>query len=76
MNLHKCHADRCQKQVPPKMFMCLAHWKMVPFALQKAIWATYRPGQEVDKNPSEAYLKNAQEAIAAVSQREAITRGR
>ncbi len=43
---------------------------MVPIVIQKAIWATYRQGQEIDKNPSDAYLRNAQEAIAAVHERE------
>jgi hypothetical protein len=68
--MHKCHANSCQKQTPEKMFMCNTHWAMVPSVLQKAIWATYRSGQEKDKNPSEAYLKNAKEAIAAVHEKE------
>lgn len=53
---HKCHWPECQKEVPPKMFMCLPHWRRIPGVLQKKIWATYRPGQEVDKRPSVEYL--------------------
>ena len=40
---------------------------MVPRALQQAVWREYRPGQEIDKMPSEAYLAVRREAIAAVA---------
>lgn len=53
---HKCHWPDCQKDVPPKMFMCLAHWRRVPRVLQLKIWSTYRAGQEIDKRPSAEYL--------------------
>ena len=53
---HKCHWPECQKEVPPKMFMCLPHWRRVPKVLQTKIWSAYRPGQEVDKRPSAEYL--------------------
>ena len=52
------------------MFMCLKHWRMVPQELQRAVWATYRPGQEQDKNPSEAYMKVARTVIDAVATKE------
>jgi len=71
MSEHTCHARNCTRAVPPKMFMCLKHWRMVPKPLQQAIWATYRPGQEQDKNPSEAYLHVARQAIDAVASWEA-----
>lgn len=56
MTAHTCHAEACTAKVPPKMLMCGKHWGMVPRPLQRAIWATYRRGQEHDKNPSAAYL--------------------
>ena len=59
---HECHALRCATQVPPKMFMCRPHWAMVPKAMQEAIWAAYRPGQERDKRPTRAYLDAARAA--------------
>ena len=68
---HKCHAYNCSVSVPPKMFMCKRHWFMVPAPLRRAIWATYREGQEVDKNPSDAYIKNVTEAQKVVAQKEA-----
>lgn len=67
---HTCHAKNCTKVVPPRLLMCLKHWRMVPRELQHAVWATYRPGQEVDKKPSRAYLDAARAAIEAVAAKE------
>ena len=67
---HTCHAKDCAVNIPPRMFMCLKHWRMVPQELQRAVWATYRPGQEQDKNPSEAYMKVARTVIDAVAAKE------
>jgi len=63
---HHCHVPRCAVVVPPKFLMCRRHWNLVPDAAKKAVWMYYRPGQEVDKNPSDAYLRAAAEAITAV----------
>jgi len=52
------------------MFMCRPHWRMVPEHLRRAIWATYRPGQERDKSPSWEYLEAALEACNAVAELE------
>lgn len=57
--------------VKPEMLMCLRHWRMVPRAIQRQVWATYRPGQCDDKNPSEAWHAAADAAIAAVAAKEA-----
>lgn len=67
---HRCHARRCDIAVPPSELMCIKHWRMVPEVLRDAIWATYRRGQEIDKNPSEAYLDAAFAAIEAVDNKE------
>lgn len=66
---HTCHAIGCNLIVPPRMLMCLRHWRMVPKALQADVWATYRPGQEIDKQPSEAYRLAQRAAIDAVAQK-------
>jgi hypothetical protein len=50
------------------MFMCKQHWFSLPKPLRDAVWATYRPGQEIDKRPSVEYLaaaRAAQDFIAA-----------
>ncbi len=72
---HTCHAKGCATTVPPKMFMCRKHWFTVPAELRRAVWLTYRPGQEVDKRPSAEYLNVAHEAIEAVATREADRTG-
>lgn len=70
---HACHALGCNAAVPPRMLMCLRHWRMVPKPLQADVWATYRPGQEIDKRPSQDYLTAQQAAIVAVAEREGST---
>ena len=70
---HSCHAHACDKAVPPAMFMCKRHWFMVPKPLRDAIWMTYRHGQEVSKNPSDSYLRNASEAVKTVAAKEGMT---
>lgn len=62
MNKHFCHAYGCQVEVEPKMFMCRSHWFRVPKELRDRIWALYRPGQELDKQPSRFYLEAARRA--------------
>ncbi len=67
---HTCHAAGCRRVVPPRMLMCLKHWRMVHRKLQVTIWNQYRPGQEVDKRPSLAYLCCQQAAVAEVAAKE------
>lgn len=50
--------------------MCPRHWRQVPKALQDEVWRTYRPGQERDKRPSEAWHAAADAAIEAVCRKE------
>jgi hypothetical protein len=47
--------------VPPAMWGCKAHWFKLPKHLRDKIWATYRPGQEVNMTPSKAYLEAARQ---------------
>lgn len=67
---HTCHWPGCEVAVPPKMWGCNRHWSMLPKDIRKEIWATYKPGQEVKKNPSQAYIAAAvrahQFALSAV----------
>ena len=69
---HYCHAEGCKILVPPRLFMCKFHWYQVPKKLRDRIWEEYRPGQEIDKNPSKKYLKVAAEAIDAVAIKEGL----
>lgn len=66
--VHTCHWPGCNRRVPPRLWGCKAHWYKLPKYLRDAIWREYRPGQEISKTPSRAYLdvaKQVQEWIAA-----------
>lgn len=67
---HHCHAEGCERPVKPKLLMCYPHWKLVPLRLQRAIWAIYRKGQEIDKRPSAAYMAAQRRAVAVVARAE------
>jgi hypothetical protein len=69
--VHRCHADGCAVPVPPKMLMCRHHWYMVPKILRDWVWATYRSGQEIDKQPSAEYMDAHRAAVNAVAAAEA-----
>jgi hypothetical protein len=47
--------------------MCAYHWRKVPRATQSAIWAEYRNGQEVAKDPTVRYLAVQCLAVAQVA---------
>lgn len=64
---HDCHWPGCGKQVPPAMWGCKAHWFTLPKLLRDRIWQTYRPGQEIDMRPSNAYLEVAKEVQRWIS---------
>lgn len=53
---HTCHWPGCTMRVPPAMWGCKKHWFTLPDDLRRAIWRTYRPGQEISKTPSPAYV--------------------
>ena len=63
MSGHLCHAEGCKTPVPLRMFMCKPHWFALPKSYRDAIWAHYRPGQEIDKDPSLEYLGAAMSAV-------------
>lgn len=69
---HSCHATACKDEVPPVMLMCLKHWRMVPKALQKAVWDNYRHGQCDDLKPSAKYCEAAKAAVIAVAKKESV----
>lgn len=70
---HKRHARGCEVEVPPEHLMCAVHWRLVPLSLKRHVWAYYRLGQEVDKQPTAEYLAAALAAINAVAEIEGRT---
>lgn len=70
---HHCHAQGCKTPCKPEMLMCLRHWRMVPKAIQRAVWAAYVSGQCNRGSgivPSQVWHQAADAAIYAVAQRE------
>ena len=61
---HACHWPGCEKQVPPAMWGCKAHWFKLPKSLRDKVWDAYVPGQEQRMDPSDEYLAVAQEVQA------------
>lgn len=64
---HECHWPGCGKPVPPAMWGCKPHWFKLPLRLRNRVWATYKPGQEITKTPSPAYVKVALEVRTWIS---------
>jgi len=46
------------------MLFCRPHWFKLRAITRNAIWREYRPGQEVDKNPSRRYMAVQRLAVA------------
>ena len=67
---HTCHALACERQIPPRLHMCPQHWRMVPKAQQRALWAAYVPGQERRMDPTADYLYAAAACVRAVAEAE------
>lgn len=67
---HLCHAVACTTHVPAKLLFCGPHWRRTPKRLRDLIWATYRPGQEISKDPSPLYLVAQSHVVAWVAVRE------
>lgn len=66
---HVCPVIRCKTIVPNRYLMCAPHWRMVPAALQRAVWAAYTPpGASTGAGEGTLALANAQrDAITAVN---------
>jgi hypothetical protein len=59
---HNCRWVGCTKKVPLNMWGCKTHWFMLPKAIRDKIWASYRPGQEDDLQPSAGWVAADDEA--------------
>jgi len=56
-----CHWPGCERQIPPHCWACAEHWSALPKRLRDRVARAYRPGQEIDKQPSREYIQTAQE---------------
>ena len=69
---HTCHWPGCTVEVPPRLWGCKTHWFRLPGLIRASIYATYRPGQEIDKRPSAAYYQAVRKARAFAEEWERI----
>lgn len=58
---HSCHATDCAIMVPPNIFMCARHWRMVPKPLREGIGTGWSMGG------GSPYRVNCDEAIRVVA---------
>lgn len=58
---HHCHWPGCERKVPAAQWGCYPHWMRLPKYLRDKVWAAFRPGQEITKTPSAAYIAAARE---------------
>jgi hypothetical protein len=65
---HHCHWPGCDKHVPPAQWGCRTHWMKLPKFLRDKIWLAFRPGQEISKTPSRAYVEVAREVQAWIKE--------
>ncbi len=72
---HHCHAKDCKQEVPPRLLMCLGHWRLVPRRIQHAVNDAFNPRQcqqvQDRPHPSGAWMVAADAAICAVWLQEA-----
>lgn len=64
---HTCHANNCKRPIKPALFMCLKHWNMVNKELKMELYRHYMKGQEIFKDPTEAYIHAARKCIDSVA---------
>ena len=63
-----CVAVGCDKKAAPSYFMCFYHWAWVPVKIQKAVFKTFKLGQDYPTMSSDMPWNGAmQEAVNAVS---------
>ena len=68
---HTCHWPSCRTPIEPARWGCAKHWFILPKSLRDKVWSSYRPGQEVTKTPSAAYIEAAREVQAWANNYEA-----
>lgn len=63
-----CAAIACQQQIKTPLLMCVEHWRMVPAATRRKVWAAYQR-LRTDPDAVAAHWNAVREAIDAVHQK-------
>ncbi|MBA4343251.1 MAG: hypothetical protein C0423_14030 [Methylibium sp.] len=72
---YACAANGCQHVIEAPMLMCVEHWRLVPAALKREVWAWWRL---VGRRPEarERHRAAVQAAIDAVHQKQLARKAR
>ena len=63
--IRQCVATGCRAVINAPLLMCVTHWRLVPAALQRQVWASFkRIGLEPDSR--ETHARHVQAAVDAV----------
>jgi hypothetical protein len=71
---HICPARRCGVELPDHLLMCPPHWRLVPTAYKRAVYAAYRHGAGVGTmglyHAQVAAIRAANDAIVLLPEEE------
>jgi hypothetical protein len=65
MSSHECPAKGCTQRVSVDMLMCRPHWRMVPRAMQNAVWNAWQGGLGAGTAAHSAAIAAAVRAVNA-----------
>jgi hypothetical protein len=57
--MHQCPVNDCTEQVGLEMLMCQRHWFMVPAAIRRAVWNSWKNGEGAGTIAHRAAMKTA-----------------
>lgn len=72
---HPCAATGCQATVNVPLLMCVEHWRLVPAALRRQVWAAYRRIGH-DREGREVHFKAVQAAVEAVHGKQLVKKAK
>lgn len=64
---HRCPVEPCTRRVPDTMLMCARHWRMVPKAIQRRVWATWHARQHAGDDHPDAVKRHREACALAVA---------
>lgn len=71
LRMNTCAAEACNVVCARHHLMCLPHWRLVPAALQREVWDTWKAWNRKGGSANhEAYKAARDAAIAAVREKE------
>lgn len=76
--LHCCAAEGCARQIPGDLLMCIEHWRAVPAALRREVYAAWsdRILSRDEYLAVRRHFDAVQQAVAAVATKEKTKQAR